>query len=511
MTEAWIPSTSPPTTNFGTGMEEIDRHPYVVAATLAVPGPDACGQPADTHEIFQDIEAETIKRGTLQQGQIRWAFVETEAGRLLTHSKDFRLLVSLMQSLGHGNTSQRFALGLQVTATFLSRWTRDAHPRSRLKPRLAARLVEALEQLTPKNGSDFEQAGVLSGCNAAARVCADSLAEIAPEIGIVLAALPAKLEMLSIPTNSLLEQPPVLPGGGASRSTPSAGETLLDQTAPRPETLRLEVDNERALRQSLSVVADFMMRLDVANPLPYRVRRYATWFGIIAPPPIRTGQRTVLTPVSEEVIERYRVAVDRGQADLDMVQRLERSCHLQPFWLEGQYLASQLAQVADRPGVADAIREEASRFFANLSAIRGLCFADGSPMVPDDVAHWLTAPALAQRSLRPADSSGEMPDAAGSLDGDMQAVARNARALVKQGEVAAALTALDNAKTSARSPRSRTLWEVMLIEMLNELGLRGQAQTQAQRLREAVTNLPVPEWEPELFRRLARLENRKGT
>jgi hypothetical protein len=91
----------------------------------------------------------------------------------------------------------------------------------------------------------------------------------------------------------------------------------------------------------------------------------------------------------------------------------------------------------------------------------------------------------------------------------MQALSRSARTLAKQGDLAAALTSLDQAKLSARSPRVRTLWEVTLIEMLNEFGLKSHAQTQAQRLREAMGGVPAAEWEPELFRRLTRLEGRK--
>lgn len=509
MNEALTSFLDPASVDFSTGVNSIDRHAYVLAASAALAGPDPCGEPADAHESFQDIEAETIKRGTLRQGQIRWKLVETESSRLLTQCKDLRILVALLQSLAHEETHQRFALALQITATFLSRFAKDAHPRSRLKPKLAGRLAEALEQLTPKTGADFEEAGILSGCCTAARVCANALAEIAPEVGLTLAGLPARLEALNAPPKPRSEQASSRTGAdGASRQS-SSGEGILDHAAPRPESLRLEIDNERALRQSLSVVADFMLRLDLANPLSYRLRRYATWFGVAAPPPIRAGQRSVLTPVSEEAVDRYRSAVDRGQADLDMIQRLERSCHLQPFWLEGQWLACRLAQAAGRAGVADAIRDEVGRFFTALPAIRTLCFADGSPMMPDEVAHWLTAPALGPQAVLPADVGSESSDITGGPEGDMQALSRSARTLAKQGDLAAALTSLDQAKLSARSPRVRTLWEVTLIEMLNEFGLKSHAQTQAQRLREAMGGVPAAEWEPELFRRLTRLEGRK--
>jgi type VI secretion system protein VasJ len=506
--EALTSFLDPASVDFSTGVNGVDRHAYVLAASARPAGPDPCGEPADAHEIFQDIEAETIKRGTLRQGQIRWKFVETESARLLTQCKDLRILVALLHSLAHEETHQRFALALQIAATFLSRFAKDAHPRSRLKPKLAGRLAEALEQLTPKTGADFEEAGILPGCCIAARVCANALAEVAPEVGLTLAGLPARLEALNAPPKSRLEQAGSRSGvDGASRQ-PASSENIPGQAAPRPESLRLELDNERALRQSLSVVADFMLRLDLANPLSYRLRRYATWFGVVTPPPIRAGQRTVLTPVSEDAIDRYRAAVDRGQADLDMIQRLERSCHLQPFWLEGQWLAFRLAQAAGRSGVADAIRAEVGRFFTALPAIRTLCFADGSPMMPDEVAHWLTAPAPGSQAS-PADTGSESPDVSGGPEGDMQALSRNARTLAKQGDLAAALASLDQARLSARSPRVKTLWEVTLIEMLNEFGLKSHAQTQAQRLRETIGGVPATEWEPELFRRLTRLEGRK--
>jgi type VI secretion system protein VasJ len=253
LNEALTSFLNPASVDFSTGVNSIDRHAYVLAASAVLAGPDPCGEPADAHESFQDIEAETIKRGTLRQGQIRWKFVETESARLLTQSKDLRILVALLQSLAHEETHQRFALALQIAATFLSRFAKDAHPRSRLKPKLAGRLAEALEQLTPKTGADFEEAGILSGCCTAARVCANALAEIAPEVGLTLAGLPARLEALNAPPKPRPEQAGSRTGADGASRQPSSGDGVLDHAAPRPESLRLEIDNERALRQSLTV------------------------------------------------------------------------------------------------------------------------------------------------------------------------------------------------------------------------------------------------------------------
>jgi hypothetical protein len=58
LNEALTSFLDPASVDFSTGVNSIDRHAYVLAASAALAGPDPCGEPADAHESFQDIEAE---------------------------------------------------------------------------------------------------------------------------------------------------------------------------------------------------------------------------------------------------------------------------------------------------------------------------------------------------------------------------------------------------------------------------------------------------------------------
>lgn len=101
----------------------------------------------------------------------------------------------------------------------------------------------------------------------------------------------------------------------------------------------LDPGNERATRQSLLRVAELLTGTEPANPLGYRLRRYAIWHAIASAPPSRDGQRTDLAAVSADRVADYREALERG-ADLSLWQRIEQSLSVSPFWLDGHWLSA---------------------------------------------------------------------------------------------------------------------------------------------------------------------------
>lgn len=479
--------------DYGTGLDLIDRHPWFVAVGAEIQTPVPC----DGLEGFDELDSEMMKRGTLAQNNIRWDWVAEQSAALLREKcKDLRLLAFLVHAVPRCEGDvEALALTAAVTARFLLRWGSIAEPRGKQATAQLARIVDTLEQQTEKvRNRPFDEA-LRAVIAAALHRCAETIAETAPDLGIRLAVLPSKLEAFETPSKSR---------EGATRSNapsppqshPKPPATGSIPAAPRSENLHLDAGNERALKQALATVADFLLSLDPAHPLSYRLRRFATWYGVASTPPIKSGERTVAPAVSESTAETYRIAAERGQADIGIAQKLERSTHLQPFWIEGQWLAWRLANACGRTLVADAIHAETFRFTRAVPDVCALKFADGAALVPPHVADWL---ASGGEEKAPAKNRG------GDGDAGANDAVRSAREKAQTGELAEALKALDAAKPQTKGVRAGVLWEVQVLEALSDWGLKAHASLQAERIATSVETLTVPEWEPDLIERLKRL------
>lgn len=494
---------------FVTGVDRFDTAAWTEAVTALIAGEDAAGRAADEFEVYDDVEAELMKRGTLSQGSIRWKDTADAAATLMrTSSKDLRLLLALILAAPHVYGEEAVEMALMASAQFFSCFGGSAFPRDKTRTRAVEKCIAALSELAEKSKPRRMNGEEEAACRTALDRLAEAVAEQSPDLGLATATI----------AGAFRAAPPVALGeaGGLDTflaSTPAQAEVIapvVAAAAPRSDQLRLDPGNERALKQSLSTVAEFLLELDPAHPLSYRLRRFATWWGIKGAPPIKTADRTVIIAVAEEQAERYRAAVEKGAVDAPLVSKLERACHLQPFWLEGQRIQASIARALGRDEVEIAIRDETARFLKAASDLEKLRFSDGSPIVPQAVASWLresehgvAAPAA------PGAAEASADDESGGLvvvDRDVQAAYRRARTLARQGSLDQALASLDEARAGAKGLRAQTLWEIFILEHLRDFGLRSHASRQAERLADAIAQTAVREWEPELFKRLDRLK-----
>lgn len=489
---------------FVTGVERFDAAAWIEAVASAIPGDDVAGRAADEFEVFDDIETELMKRGTLSQSAIRWQDVaEAAAGLIRTSSKDLRLLHAMILAAPHVHGEGAPELALMASAQFFSRFGASAHPRGKTRARAVERCVSSLCDLVDKTKPRLTSEAEAVACRMALDRLAEAVAEQSPEFGLATATIAGAF---SAPAPQSLGEAVGLDTFLASAPTQAESVAFVESPAPRSDQLRLDPGNERALKQSLSTVAEFLLEVDPAHPLGYRLRRYATWWSIAGPPPTKSGDRTVIIATAEEQAERYRAAIDKGAVDIATVSKLERACHLQPFWLEGQRIQASIARFLGRDEVEAAIREETARFLRTVPELKRLRFSDGSPIIPDEVASWLRhgerviAPvpiATGREHMSDADHGGLV-----MVEGDMQATYKRARDLVRDGALDQALALLDASRAAASGPRAQALWDVFILEHLRDFGLRSHTGQQAERLSESIGHITVRDWEPELFRRL---------
>lgn len=488
---------------FVSGEERIDRHRWVEAVLAPLPGPDAYGMPADDHESWDEIESDLMKRGTLVQASIRWsAIAEIAAALLRTSSKDLRLLQVLVHAAPHLLGNEALPVCMVAAAQFHIGYGGAPHPRNRPREKLAELLVKGLTDLMPSPGrghlDPVDAIVVVKACDALAA----KLAEISPDLGLDLGLIGSRAAKIVRANEEAHPLPALAPAVSATEPKPD----VLDAAAPPSDQLRLDPSNERALKQSLATVAEFLLELNPAHPLAYRLRRFSAWYGISSLPPLsRSTQRSVLHPVSEDIAENYRQASERGGADTALVMRLERTCGQQPFWFEGQYLQYQIALNLGREEVAQAIREEASRFLRTVPGVEALQFSDGAPMIPEAVQAWLEA-------SRPSVSLGETVSQLEGNDGFLVvdraflAVANQVQSSIEAGHIDEALVLLDETRGGTRGLRNQTVWDLFILENLRNLGLRSHAARQADRLLASIAKIGLAEWEPELLKRIERLK-----
>lgn len=80
-----------------------------------------------------------------------------------------------------------------------------------------------------------------------------------------------------------------------------------------------------------------------------------------------------------------------ASADMTLWQQVEKSVLLAPYWLDGHCLSAQTAQRLGYKQVADAIRDELTRFLERLPQLTGLLFNDRTPFISEQTKQWLSA------------------------------------------------------------------------------------------------------------------------
>lgn len=474
-------------------MKITDQHH--LAPLLAELAPTEAGQPAvgrrvDDEPDYAWLDEEMMKVGSLRHAEVDWPGAEKRAVHLLGElGKDLKVLGHLLHCLQQDGDAVRFALSLQLLRGTLNGWWNDAWPfQGSQGARGRNRLFAQFSQRANKLAGTLDFTGAAEAERQACQQACDALIEAAKTREL-------SLDDLNELRRTLNNTQPHTPSASSSSDKPAgtqdndgATASVID-TAKAPE-VRLESGNERANRQALLKMADFLNDQSLGEPLGYRLRRHAVWHGIHALPGSRDGRRTELAPVSADRAADYRERLARG-ADSTLWQRIEASLAVGPYWLEGHRLSAEVANALGHPRCAQAIREETARFVARLPGIEALSFNDATPFVDVATGEWLDN-ALTGSDVAAGDNTGE----------PWQAGLEEARELLAEQGLQAGLGVLDAGLAQARSPRDHAYWRLASAELLGEAGLAALAQQHYQALYRGLTDIDLAHWEPALLARL---------
>lgn len=463
--------------------------------------------------LLTPLSAELVK-GAVPADEARWDYVETELVKLgsLAHSqvdlnavaeaclvllesktKDMRVLAQLLRCLQH--PAKATPMGTAIL--LLECWIRDywslAWPgNATQKQRLMVQIVKRFEGVLPRV-SESASAAELAGLLARAEQLEAAWLALCPDKGELLDPLvmglkraqrqqvaQAQADEAGAPQSSATVAP-----GAAVSGIPVTTSSAEQGSASQRPAVEIDSSNDRAWRQTQLKVAELLIERQPEAAVGYRLRRHAIWAGITTPPMTAQGNKTQLAPMSVDMVDEYRAAMNA--ADQGLWQRIEQSLTLAPYWFEGHMLSAMVAQKLGFATVAQAIMQELETFLQRLPTLRELTFSDGTPFLSAECSRWL------------------QPAKGGSSDGQGGCSLAEEVAL-RHGEqgVAAALALLDERMAQLKEPRARFHAQLVQAELLEQEGMNSLARQHYQHLWQEATRLGLSQWEPGLVSRLER-------
>lgn len=462
---------------------------YRVAVLTPIAGDSSVGERLLDDPLFDFIDSQMMKAGTLAHAEVQWQAVEEGIVTLLkSRTKDLKLLVHLLHCLQqHNVTPERFTLSLSLLAGFIETYWTDCYPapgergelpRRRFLSQILQRSEIAARRL---DGTlfDTDRTSVLNST-------LSQLQQITATAG-----LPGEsIDSLAALLRRQLAQgsPAVTPAGDQPVPALSSAVPPISAT-PQPPSSQVEgltVDNssDRATRQTLTRVADFLAETSGGMSLALRLRRFALWFAITAEPE-NVEQETDLAAPSAERLEAYEEQLQRG-ADMALLRQVEQSLASAPFWFDAQFLSYRIARALGQESWAEAVQQETRNLFERLPGLWTLCFKGGVPFVSTATRQWLE----------------ETPGSVTAASATADVLHHEAQALAEEGGVAVALAMLNEQMQTARQPREQFYIRLLSADLMAKYQLAALAAPLYRGLLSEAGEMGLSDWEPLLIQQL---------
>lgn len=460
---------------------------YLIKITTPISKDNPVGERLFDDPLFDFIESQMIKVGSLSHGDIQWREVETGIITLLeTQSKDLKLITYLLQCLQHQPSIERFVLSLLILHGFMQAFwetcfpapgNRGVLPRRRFFTQMMQRLVKAAENLDTEFCSQEEKQAVNEAVTALMAIAKSHELPL-DELTRLEAALKRRL------SDETKAKKTVEPSQSASSTTQASS------SGPTPPSLNIDSTNDKATKQTLLKVADFMGEFELGIELSLRLRRFGVWFSIIsAPERVATGE-TRLMPVAVDRVNEYHTLLSKG-ADLALLRRVEQSLTLSPFWFDGHHLSAQIAQSLGHPEWANAIREETFTFLNRVPGLMDMSFKGAVPFVSPETRQWLEG------------AGGGM--SGGEVMSSWEQKRKETLELADQGGLSVALAMLNDGMSSTKEPREQFYLRLISAELMDSHQLSAMAKVEYNQLHTQAMDTTLADWEPTLVSHLQKI------
>ncbi|CCO47699.1 putative Type VI secretion system-associated protein, VCA0119 [Vibrio nigripulchritudo SOn1] len=439
--------------------------------------------------VFDFVESQMMKVGSLSHAEVRWAEVETGIISLFEQkTKDLKLMTHLLQCFHHSNTVDRFCLSIQVMTDFMETYwetcypapgARGVLPRRKFYSQIIQRFDTALEKLVKGTLPVTEQQSEAIG---KAKIAWSDTAEKLSLDNDNFIAFIRKLERW-LESNKLQDLPSSAPVSSAKSNSVSQSS---GNSAVTPRAVEVDTGNEKAMKASLQKVADFLSEFEYGHALSVRVRRFSVWSSITTPPDGDHKGETQLRAMVGERVSEYYEQLQRNP-DLALWRKVEQSLTIAPYWFDGQHLSAQIAAKIGQQSWADAILEETQNFLARIPELSGMSFKGGVPFIGEDTRSWLKSNERVQTT-----------STVNSWDDKRQ----EAFVMAKEAGLSVAMAMLNDGLSAAKEPRDVFYWRLLTADLLANNGLEAMAHQHYQSLYQSAIETKVEDWEPSLINQL---------
>ena len=430
----------------------------------------------DDDPTWIELDGEMVKLGSLEHESLNIPQAQQKALTLLsTKSKDLRIMAHLLKTLQHSGKATELLLGLALLSDYVEAFWKEAPPKQSLKKvRLSQQILKRFENMSSK----FNQSASRLEKDEA-RVQLERLKQnwddqkLLTDVELLL----TRYTFIDVSDEKTSEKN-VDQGLQVVSSNPTS--ELPKSAVSQPmiiEPIDIDQSNEKAWRNTLLKVADYLIDKDVSEIVGYQLRRYAIWSNITSAP-LSENNKTQLAAASADRVAEYKAALDN--AEIGLWKEVEYSLVLAPFWFEGHYLSAEIANRLGYNKVATTIKECLNNFLERLPILRELTFSDSTPFLSQNCQQWLL-----QSSVNSSRGNG-----VNNLNHHIDAYYEN-EGLEKTLQLINEQKYLDM--------REKVYAQLQSIKLLSKSGLHSLAKQHYATLQSALESVAVKDWEPSLF------------
>ena len=437
-----------------------------------------------------ELDSDMVKLGSLEHQTLNISHLRHLAAQLLsTKSKDLRILAHFLRTLQHSGKVAELLIGLASFADYVEHYWETSPPSQKIrKERLTQQIFKRFENMASYFSQDSSRLEKDQAKQQFAR-----LIEFWKDNVKLKAELEQLLQRYTFTDKQIHQNDNVSDFSGDEQ--PNSGKKIITESEhstsdlrnissekevikPIVEPVSIDTSNDRAWKNTLLKVADYLIERDFSNPIGYQLRRFAIW-SLITVAPLAENDRTQLAAVSQDRINDYKILVEKALSS-DVWKEIEYSLTLAPYWIEGHYLSAKVAERMSCPQVAKAIKESVLSFIERLPELKQLKFNDGTPFISDECSSWLY-------------DNNEINQA---LVSDIQLNEQIEDYYKEQGILNTLKFINDQSYTDLRS---QIYAQLSSIELLEKEGLHNLAKQQYFTLEQAISPIMVKDWEPSLF------------
>ena len=437
-----------------------------------------------------ELDSDMVKLGSLEHQTLNISHLRHLAAQLLsTKSKDLRILAHFLRTLQHSGKVTELLIGLESFADYVENYWETSPPSQKIrKERLTQQIFKRFENMASYFSQDSSRLEKDQAKQQFAR-----LIEFWKDNVKLKAELEQLLQRYTFTDKQIHQNDNVSDSSGDEK--PNSGRKIITESEhstsdlrnissekevikPIVEPVSIDTSNDRAWKNTLLKVADYLIERDFSNPIGYQLRRFAIW-SLITVAPLAENDRTQLAAVSQDRINDYKILIEKALSS-DVWKEIEYSLTLAPYWIEGHYLSAKVAERMSYPQVAKAIKESVLSFIERLPELKQLKFNDGTPFISDECSSWLY-------------DNNEINQA---LVSDIQLNEQIGDYYKEQGILNTLKFINDQSYTDLRS---QIYAQLSSIELLEKEGLHNLAKQQYFTLEQAISPIMVKDWEPSLF------------